>query len=228
MRRVIALGIAISVVMVLFFAACAAPETTPTTSTPTPTSPTPTVTATPAETLSELLEQAAGITSVKYDQVITTLQEPRESVQMKVWLKGNKMRVEMTYQEQDAVAIIDKDAQVAYLYVPSQNMASKTDLQGQGTMSVNFLPATEWSKSILASSKSAVVATETIDGKDCLVVENTEDQAGKMKMWIWKEYGLPIRMEVMDNAIFEWKNMEVVSIPDSMFELPAGVQIQEQ
>jgi outer membrane lipoprotein-sorting protein len=48
------------------------------------------------------------------------------------------------------------------------------------------------------------------------------------KMWIWEEYAFPIRVEVTTTegkTTIEYKNIEFVDIPDSMFELPAGVEI---
>jgi len=223
MKRGITLGIVISVVMVLLFAACAAPETTPT-ATP---SPTPTVTPTPVETLPELLDRAAGIASVKYDQVMTSPEMPGESMQMKVWIKGNKTRSEMTAEGQTAVIIMDWDAQVGYMYIPAQNMATKMDLSGQQEVrAVASMSALELSKFILAHPEAVAVGSETMDGKDCLVVEAGDEQ-GKAKAWIWKEYGFPIRIDFL-GMISDFKNIEFVSIPDDMFELPSGVKIQEQ
>lgn len=213
MKREITLGIVISVVMVSLFAGCAGPTTTPT--------------AKPAETISELLDRASGIASVKYDQVITDPQKLGESPQMKVWVKGNKTRSEMTAEGQTAVIIMDWDAQVGYFYDPSQNMATKVDLSGQQQVgAIATMSATEWAKLILASPESVVVGSETVDGKDCLVVESAAE-GGKGKAWIWKEYGFPIRMD-FPGTLIEWKNIEFVSIPDEMFKLPSGVTIQEQ
>jgi len=47
-------------------------------------------------------------------------------------------------------------------------------------------------------------------------------------MWIWKEKGFPIRIEMTSiegTFIIEYKNIEFTDVPDSMFELPEGVQI---
>lgn len=152
-------------------------------------------------------------------------------MQMKVWVKGNKMRSEITAEGQTVVFIIDRDAQVLYFYDPSQNVWAKGDLPALGEGAVMSLMSlltsmsgTEWSKLILAGPESVAIGSETIDGKACLVVEGEE---GKVKVWIWKEYGLPIRMEFLGTLI-EWKNIEFASIPDSMFEPPSGVQIQQQ
>jgi outer membrane lipoprotein-sorting protein len=51
-----------------------------------------------------------------------------------------------------------------------------------------------------------------------------------VKMWIWKEYGFPIRAEMTTSAgttIAEYRNLDFSDIPDSLFELPPGVEIME-
>jgi outer membrane lipoprotein-sorting protein len=49
-------------------------------------------------------------------------------------------------------------------------------------------------------------------------------------MWIWEQYGFPIRVEMTTTegtVIVEYKNIEFTDIPDIMFELPEGVEIME-
>ncbi len=158
----------------------------------------------------------------------------------KAWVKGNRMRLEMTVEGQTAlVYIVDRDAKTMYMYSPAVNAAMKMNLYpGPAPMITQLASiilsrsATEWVKSLLATNP-VVVGTETIDGKPCLVVEFTSEQR-KGKMWVWEEYGLPVRMELPipgtpgGTMILEWKNIEFVDIPDSMFQLPPGVQVQEQ
>ena len=214
MKKGITLGMVISVIaaLVLLFPGCAS-KTTPT----------------PAETIPELLDRVIGITSVKYELVMTNPENPQENVQWQVWVKGNKTKMEMTYEGQTGVLIIDRDAQVGYTYDPFDKIWTKTDLvdqSGQPLILNPMFPATEWAKSILTSPESVVVGSETIYGKDCLIIESGEEE-GKVKIWFWKDYGFPIRMEGFDTPV-EWKNIEFVNISDSIFELPAGVEIQEQ
>ncbi len=72
-----------------------------------------------------------------------------------------------------------------------------------------------------------VVGTETIDGKACLVVEYSVSGA-PTKMWLWQDYGFPLRVETKVPAgikVVESSNIDFADIPDSMFELPPGVQV---
>ena len=186
----------------------------------------------------EILARAKSVTSVKYEIVpsfpgakIVSAMQMRT---MKVWAKGNKIRVEMIYQEEDAVNILDADAKTGYVYLPAQNMAMEQPftvppITGEPIVFAFTCPAdwVEW----IADGKPLVTGSETVGGKECLVAEITVEQA-KGKVWIWKKYGIPLRIEVPNpqggTMVTEWKNVEVINIPDSMFELPAGVEIKEQ
>ncbi|MDA8096172.1 MAG: hypothetical protein RDV00_00565 [Clostridia bacterium] len=70
---------------------------------------------------------------------------------------------------------------------------------------------------------------DTVDGKKCSVYKTT-DEGSKAKVWLWEEYGFPIRVESLadgQTVVVEYKNIKVDDIPASMFELPAGVQVME-
>jgi outer membrane lipoprotein-sorting protein len=172
------------------------------------------------EDLSEILGRGAGITSVKYDMVVTAPGMP--VVTTKMWLEGNKMRAEMDQQGETIVMLIDYDEGVMYMYMPAENFAYEMPL-GQAPES-----AVEQAQDI-ADYSPHIIGTQTMDGKVCLVVEYSIEQAS-VKMWIWKEHGFPIRIESTAPAgttITEFKNIDFADIDDSMFELPAGVQIME-
>lgn len=173
------------------------------------------------ETLGEILGRGAGIASVKYDMVTTAQGMP--SMTQKVWLKKNKMRTEMTIEGQTTVNLIDMDAKTMYTYMPAQNLAIKMDFAKEAPESP--IESTE----SIEKYKPVVIGTETIDGKVCSVIEYTVEGV-KTKSWIWKEKGFLVRMEVTTSegkTIIEYKNIEFVDIPNSMFELPAGVQVTE-
>jgi outer membrane lipoprotein-sorting protein len=171
------------------------------------------------KTLGEVLGQGAEIPSVKYEMVTSQPGEP--SMTQKVWFKKDKIRTEMTVEGQTAILIANLAEGTIYQYMPSQNMAIKM----QSDTKVPEAP-TESVKEI-EKYKPTIVGTEKIDGKDCLVVEyNTEGT--NIKSWIWKEKGFPLKMEMATTTgktVIEYKNVEFVDIPDSMFELPAGVNI---
>lgn len=174
--------------------------------------------ATSGDSLSALLTKAQSVSAVKYTQVIT----PSGGTPMTqvVSVKKNKMRMEMSFQGVSSIGLVDLDTQTMYVYMPAQNMAMKV------TMDQASKPATQEVSSIAANSPKKV-GSETIDGIACDVYEYNFEN-GTAKMWISKDHGLPVRVENTVEGIettFEYKNYDFSDIPDSMFELPGGVQI---
>ena len=174
--------------------------------------------------LAEILGNAAGITSFKYDMVATTPSEA--AVTMKMWRKENKMRMEGTFEGQSMVYLVDAGKQLAYTYFPSENMAMQIDMsKAQKTAGES---PTEQSESVM-DYNPVTVGTEVLDGKTCLVIEYST-QTENVKMWVWTKHGLPIKTETATTkgtSVVELKNIDFGSISDSMFELPAGVQLMQ-
>ena len=194
-------------------------EETPTGEVTTPTTQTPTAPSI-GESLGDIFGKSKGITSVKYDMVTTSSGEP--TITQNIWLKGNNMRTEMTMEGQKMITIMNGDKQELYMYYPEENMAMKMDFSQAPESAIEETSSIE-------QYNPTVIGTEIIDGKLCTVVEYV-DPEGKIKTWLWQEHGLPIRMEMTTpegTLRTEMKNIEFGDIPDSMFELPAGVEIME-
>ncbi|MBU1032336.1 MAG: DUF4412 domain-containing protein [Patescibacteria group bacterium] len=171
------------------------------------------------DTLSELLGMGSSISSVKYDVTMTMPGAPQMT--LKTWLKKNKMKTEMRTQGQTAISLMDMDAKTMYTYMPAQNMAIK--MKWDDT-SVPTSPTEN-----LEVYKPVHIGTETLDGKVCTVIEYNAEGT-KTKSWIWKKNGFPVRTEAVTpegTVIMEYKNIQFTDIPDSVFELPAGVSIME-
>jgi hypothetical protein len=130
------------------------------------------------------------------------------------------MKVESTVEGETSIQIIDRIAEVMYLYMPSQNMAYRMDLTAAPESPLQGTEAIE-------DYNYTIIGTETLDGKVCLVVEWTSEGI-TAKSWIWKDKGFPIRIESttpQGTSIIEYKNIDFSNIPNSEFELPPGVQI---
>jgi len=177
-----------------------------------------------AESLTEILGKAVGISSLKYDMVVTPVGEA--AVTTKMWRKGEKMRMEGTFEGQSMVYLVDVGEQLAYIYFPAENTAMKISL-GKAQETTGESP-TEQSESV-TQYNPVTLGTEILDGKSCLVIEYTTETE-ETKSWVWIEYGLLIRIEsTTDDGILvaELKNIDFSAIADSMFELPAGVRMLE-
>jgi outer membrane lipoprotein-sorting protein len=223
--------LALLLMTTLLIMGCGGNNTTATTpsapaaTTPKTTSPGTTTTTAPAatasgKTLSELLGMAAGINAVKYDMVMTVPGSP--VMNQTVWIKGNKMRTEITAGGQNTIVLMDIDAKTMYTYMPAQNMALKMTWNPTTTSAVDDTEA-------ISKYNPTIVGTDTIDGKKCTVVEYViEGQT--TKMWLWQDHGFPLKVEAttpQGKTTMEYKNIQFTDIPDSTFTLPAGVQIQQ-
>ena len=71
-----------------------------------------------------------------------------------------------------------------------------------------------------------IVGSETIDGVECWVVETTDADGNTVTSWLAKDNGLVQKTE-SDRSIETFEYDQVGSVPDSEFEVPAGMEIQE-
>ena len=192
--------------------------------TPTPTA-SPTSTSTSGETLGDVLGTGRSIGDVKYDQVMTTSgQTQSTTLHMYIkdaWLSDKmKFRYEIAEGGTTMIMLYDFAARTAYEYFPDQNMAYRIDF-GQAEQS----NPTENANQIIPVKDG----TEIIDGKSCDIYQWTY-QGMTGKEWIWKEKSFPIRMESTTSSgttIIEYKNIVFGTLSDSLFQLPAGVQITQ-
>jgi len=175
----------------------------------------------PTEKIDEILSRGKNLLTVKYEMV--TKQNNHSLITQKVWLKKDKMRTELNTSGQTIILLANLSQRTIYQYLPSQNMAMKI----QSDKAPESLESPLESIQDLKNNQATVVGTEKVDGKDCLVVEYNTGGT-KIKSWIWEEKGFPVKMETSTPSgkmVTEFKNIEFVDIPDSMFELPAGVKI---
>ena len=139
-----------------------------------------------------------------------------------VWLKDPKMKMKTTSEGQTIITILDQEAQTMYTYMPDQNMAfMMTYDQAQSSPMDDTQNINQYNPQN--------VGTETIDGKVCMVVEYAVQDVS-ITTWIWKEYGFPIKVvsvTAQGTTTIEYKNIDFTNIPDSEFQLPAGVQIMD-
>ncbi|HAS04991.1 MAG TPA: hypothetical protein DCR71_04485 [Dehalococcoidia bacterium] len=136
-----------------------------------------------------------------------------------IWFENNKMRSEMVTEGETVITLTNFDTRTVYIYYPSENMAIRATYEPVETA----LDETEG----IEQYNPEIIGTEMLDGKECLVIQYYIEGA-TTKMWIWKEYGFAIRIEVRDYqglTVVQYKNISFSDIDDSLFELPAGVEI---
>ena len=169
--------------------------------------------------LEEVLARGADIASLHYDTVITEPDSSQETVE--VWLKGDKIRTETDDPGQTAPGmIVDFAAGVQYTFTTGMTAVYRMTYEDEV---ITIITQTQ----SVAYYEPSILDTETVDDKVCLVIE-FDDGEVMVKMWLWKEHGLPVRTESTTDegtTIYEFKNMDFSDIPDDIFEIPPDIEI---
>lgn len=177
-----------------------------------------------ADTLEQIMSKAQRLNEFSYD-VYTTDPQGNQMV-IKMYIKGTKMRQESEIQGQKTIILGDSGG-IMYTYSPSQNTAIKLDVGAQ-TEELESDPY-EAVNEIMSTAK--IVGHETIDGKNCVVVEYAmadTEYGFTQKMWIWEKYGIPVKIVTITSegtTTMEYKNIQTSGITDDLFELPPGVNV---
>jgi len=177
-----------------------------------------------APSLSGVLDKAKGISSYSYEIEVTIPQE--ETITAKTWWKGDKTRWEGSFEGQDVVFLLDLAAHEAIVYMPAENIAFRMDYSS-AEEAVGEPPQGQIEE--MMEYQPEILGTEVIDGKECLVASYSKARE-QIKIWVWLEHGLPIRTEITTaegTAVMKLTNIQIGGVPDSTFELPAGVEIVE-
>jgi len=167
-----------------------------------------------------MFSKSAAISSMYCEVNITSTASGFEPYTMKEWVKGDKLKMEMTIEGTTTIMIFN--GQDMYMYYPDENYAMKMTFGEDDTYS-SALDETE----SMGDYDPILVGSEMVDGKDCYVFEYSAEGAGT-KMWLWKQYGLPVKMTMTDSSgttTMLYKNYSFNNIADSEFELPAGVEV---
>lgn len=168
-----------------------------------------------------LLAKAQELPGLTYDAVTTMNGE--EAFEVKYAVKVPNIRIETGSPEigMKMVCIINTDEGVVYALSPDQQTATKMSL---AQFEVDTATPQDYAQSMDPDSMK-YIKTETLDGKECLVYEIAE-QDSSAKVWLWKDYGIPLRVEVMyegEPVVTEYKNVQITELDDSLFELPEEV-----
>jgi outer membrane lipoprotein-sorting protein len=197
--------------------------------------PAPTATTTPTstsgKTLSDIYGGGKNLGDVKFDMVMTSPQMPQAQT-VKAYFKNFgvedqiKYRMDMTEEGIEMAYLVDYGTQTAYMWNITENTAYKMDMS-----QVPDNP-TENEDQI----HPTYIGTDTFDGHLCDVWQWTEQVAGAgtstenvtSKVWVWKDKSFPVKMESTISSgttTIEYRNIVFGTLSDSLFQLPAGVQI---
>lgn len=172
--------------------------------------------------LEGLMKSAKNVKGMSYEMFTTiTSPEGTHTSSGKIWISGEKFRLEGETAGVKSIMITDNQGDMYMV-----NMTEKTAMKFPATDDQTE-PANAWADEEL--DKMKVVGKEKVDGHNCTVVEVTEEDS-ITKMWLRQDIGMPVKTESKsDDAtiVIENKNFKIGAQPDSLFELPAGVQVME-
>ncbi len=175
--------------------------------------------------LEDVLYRAEDIENISYK---IEVMNPIGSFVARFWQKGEKMRMETTPpQGQKIINIVRKDNGDAFIYMPTSNIATKVGVEG--SQEVIRESVKEKALSVL-NHDPVILGKEDIKEKSCIVIQYSTS-VEKVKMWIWEEYGFPIKEEVETESGLtktEISSVDFSEIPENLFEIPEEVELKEE
>ena len=133
----------------------------------------------------------------------------------KLYMKGDKSRIELNTSGMDTVTIISEGN--AYLYMPSQNMAMKMPV----TQAKEQVPSVEDYK-----NNCEFMGEEQVDSESCGVYRCFKN-GQSMTMWVSNKLEFPLKI-ISSGATTYYKNVNTnMPLSDGLFSLPQGVQFQD-
>jgi len=132
----------------------------------------------------------------------------------KIFVKGNKIRQEVTEEGETQVVIVRPDKKVTWMLTPQEKMYMEMPFQNEDA---SF---EEWTAEKETQAKA--VGEETVSGVKATKFEMVEE-GDKIYYWVSKKYPFPIKVEDPD-MVMVYENIKEGGVQDSTFELPAGYQ----
>lgn len=145
-----------------------------------------------------------------------------QTQQGKIYIKGNKMRQEITTGTQKHVSIIRGDKKVSWLLIPEQKVYMEVEYKEPEPVTASGIEEATNNR-----AHQRLVGKETVNGYSCDKYELTyqDKSLGKQTVWISQKLGVMVKSEQMISGLpfsTELKNIAVKDVPDSVFEIPAG------
>ena len=162
--------------------------------------------------LSTATAWAAGQQQFSADMV---MQGPQGAIQAKIYIGNGKTRMEMP----QAVTILRLDRNVSYMLMPAQRMYMEHPLDA--TM------VAQTSANMPGELERKPLGKESVNGVSADKFQVAYTAAGRTQsvyQWIGPQ-GIPTKMAAVDGSwSVEYRNVQVGSQPDSLFEPPADYQ----
>lgn len=176
--------------------------------------------------LTELFRKGQELKAYSYDVTFTSSYQTSVS---SVWISGTDMKIQTKNDGKLYTMIYGPN--VSYTLDHESKTALKytwedSEVEGDG----NYTDVQNMTGEIQEDAFQ-FIGEETVNGEDCYVVETKDLQSdSKIKIWLHKEYGLSMRVELKgattaEDVLTEISNLKVGSLSTDTFQVPAEFQI---
>lgn len=165
----------------------------------------------------------------------------------KIWIAGNKMRMETTDKKTGELAVMISDGKDEYMYSPKEKTATKMGAMMRGMMT-GMLDSKAFKEAAERRKNAKKAGTETVSGKPCTIYAYQQTFGGltsDVKEWVWTGKNFPMKtvvktpqqkMTIMGMTSTVPASTTETLVTDlvvnkpaaaSLFQLPAGTKVQD-
>jgi len=162
---------------------------------------------------------------------MTMESEEMGSYTTQIWMMDEKMRSEGEWEGQVFITIQDEEHY--YTLDPNTMTAMRFPIEENDTMTDEFDDEPRIDEFMVDEDWENITyeGEETLNGVETYVIIDRSDEA-EYKMWVHKEYGIPMRMEssgssLEDDYVMEVRNLQVGEVSDEDFEIPDDYEIMD-
>lgn len=158
-----------------------------------------------------------GLAQAAEFRAVTVTKVGNHELQGKLYVKGDKARMEGNTSMGPSVSILRLDQRVMWILLPGQKTYMEMPIDKAAFDQALKLPENQVTKKLLG--------TETLHGYETEKYETVVNVGGrqvKSIMWIAKKLGIPVRIESADKSFSQDYDIQEGRVDDALFEMPAG------
>ena len=146
-----------------------------------------------------------------------------QTMQGKIYVKGNRTRSEMQSGPDKTVNIMDNDAKKVWVLIPDQKMYM--EMQPTPEMAA----VSQKKEDLDQAADMKLLGTEKVEGYECdKILYTFKDKGmGVMTQWLAKDLNYPVKIlheGPQGKTTMEYKNIKKGGVPDSTFSVPSDYQ----
>lgn len=147
-----------------------------------------------------------------------------QRIEGKIFVKGNKYRMDMTEEGEEISIIVDVKANKTKLLVHSQKILQEISNTSLKSLSNNPFEAFRYSSE---KYETIGIGSEIINDYECRKTEIYDKEKKLMTVWISDELDWPVKIvfEVEPSREMELINIKEAPVEESRFQLPSGYKV---